>query len=129
MKPGNFPDTPSHDHPQSTPHTEEHDNTDRTERNLEAADVAEEMSTQDADLLYDDAQSGRGRSFAKNPSPVDNHKTVPESVAHVGDLTSRTSQSDNQGITNHSAREESVGQEKVVGQRPDAQAGINQSRK
>lgn len=128
MKPGNIPDTKSHDHPQSTPHTEGHASGNRTERNLEAFDDAEAMSPQQAERDYDGAQTAQGRSFAKNPSPTEKHNIVPEEVAHVGDLTSRTIHSDNQGISNHSATEESIGQEKVTSERPDSQAALNHSK-
>ena len=128
MKPGNIPDTKSHDHPQSTPHTEDHASGDRTERNLEAFDDAESMSPADATRNYDDSQTAQGRSFAKNPSPTEKHNTVPEEVAHVGNLTSRTIHSDNQGISNHSATDESIGQEKVTSERPDSQAALNHSK-
>ena len=125
MKPGNIPDTKSHDHPQSTPHTEAHASGDG---NLEAFDDAEAMSPEDAARDFDGAQTAGGRSMAKNPSPTEKHNAVPEDVAHTGHLASRVIHSDSQGISNHSANEEAIGQEKVTSQRPDSQAGINHSK-
>jgi len=44
----------------------------------------------------------------------------------TGSVSTRTPESDQQGITNHSASEESARQRKVVSERPDAQAGVDQ---
>jgi len=57
------------------------------------------------------------------------HQIEPETEAHEGRVTSRTPKQPSQGITAHSAEEESERQEKVVKDRPDAQAGVNRSRK
>ena len=124
MKSGNIPDTQSHDHPQTTPHTEARASGDQ---NLEAIDDAEAMSPEDVTRDYDSSQTAQGRSIAKNPSPTEKHHTVPEEVAHTGHLASRVIHSDNQGISNHSANDEAAGQEKVTGERPDSQAGVNRS--
>jgi len=50
---------------------------------------------------------------------------IPEREAHEGAVFTRTPHSGNQGITSHSAQEESARQEKVVKDRPDALAGVN----
>ena len=87
------------------------------------------MSTADAALNYDDSQTAQGRSFAKNPSPTEKHNTVPEEGRpRRHSYQPHPSNSDSQGITNHAASEEAKGQEKVVSQRPDSQAGINHSK-
>ena len=128
MKPGNIPDSKSHDHPQGTTHTEDHASGNRTDRNLEAFDDAEAMSPEDATRNYEDAQAAQGRSFAKNPSPTEKHNVVPEEVAHTGHLASRVIHSDTQGISNHSANDEAEGQEKVTSERLDSLAGVNRSK-
>ena len=130
MKPGNIPDTPSHEPIQTTPHTESQGNQNRAqgdlEPNLEPGDLAR---GEDAALHEnaEGAQTGSNRSFAHNESQGPKHSAQPETEAHTGHLTSRISDSESQGITNHSAREESVGQKKVVSERPDSQAGLNKS--
>ena len=126
MEPGIFPDPKSTQTPNSR-HTEGHGNRDE-QRNLDSIDVAEGMSADDAALIYDDAQAGENRSFAKMPSEVDKHNTLPETEAHVGNLTSRVIHSDSQGISNHSANDEAAGQQKVTEARSDAQAGTNHAK-
>jgi len=126
MEPGIFPDPKSTQEPTQR-HTEGHANRDG-QRELDSIDIAENMSANDAELIYDGAESGANRSFAKNPSEADSHNTLPETEAHVGNLTSRVIHSDSQGISNHSANDEAAGQQKVTDARPDSQAGTNHSR-
>jgi hypothetical protein len=116
---------------QSTPHTKTQQNTDAAQSDLEPDQIAQDEGRGDDAALYQNAegaQTGDNRAFHRNQSEGHKHNTEPESVAHVGTVTSRTPQSENQGITNHSASEESARQEKVVSQREDAQAGVNHSR-
>jgi hypothetical protein len=130
MKPGNTPDTPSHDPIQTTPHTESQQNQDIAQDDLEPNAFAQDLGHGNDAATYensDGAQTGSNGSFSHTESQGPTHKGVPETEAHTGQLTSRIIHSDNQGITNHSATEESVGQEKVVSQRPDSQAGLNRS--
>ena len=132
MKPGLVPDQPSHDSIQTTPHTESQQNQDRSQVDLEPHTFVQDLGHGDDAATYENAegaQTGSNRSFAHNESQGPGHKGVPETEAHTGHLTSRTIQSDAQGISNHSASEESVGQEKVVSERPDSQAAINRSAK
>ena len=72
------------------------------------------------------AQTGGTRAFNANEGRSNRSDVQQESAAMTGRTTTRTPQSENQGITNHSASEESERQEKVVSQRPDAQAGVDQ---
>ena len=132
MKPGSVPDQPSHDPIQTTPHTQSQQNKDRSEDDLEPNAFAQDLGRGDDAATYElseGAQTGTNRSFSHTQSQGPEHRGVPETEAHTGHLTSRTIQSDNQGITNHSATEESVGQKKVVSERPDSQAAINPSAK
>lgn len=55
-------------------------------------------------------------------------KSEPQEAAHGGRTTTRTPKDETQGITSHAAKEESARQEKVVKDRPDAQAGLNKGR-
>ena len=75
------------------------------------------------------AESGTNRSpehFQRSPG---HHNTVPENTAHVGNVTTRTPSGTNQGITNRSIAIEDEGQEKVVRNRPDVQAGLNSNKR
>lgn len=130
MKSGSTPDQPSHDHPQTTPHTESQANQDRAQDDLEPNAFVQDLGRGDDAATYeiaDGAQTGGDRAFARNESQGPKHNALSETEAHTGHLTSRTIQSDNQGISNHSATEESAGQAKVVNDRPDSQAGLNRS--
>ena len=132
MKPGNTPDTPSHDPIQTTPHTESQANQDRSQDDLEPNAFAQDLGRGADAATYeiaDGAQTGSNRAFARNESQGPGHKGVPETEAHTGHLASRVIHSDNQGISNHSANDESIGQEKVTSERPDSQGAINRSAK
>jgi hypothetical protein len=77
----------------------------------------------------DGAESGTNRSpghFQRGPG---HHNTVPERAAHVGTPTTRTPSGTNQGISNRSIAIEDEGQEKVVRDRPDVQAGLNENKR
>jgi hypothetical protein len=54
-------------------------------------------------------------------------QTEQESAAHEGSVTTRTPKAPAQGITDR-PEEESKRQQKVVNDRPDAQAGLNRSK-
>lgn len=99
-----------------------------------AADLDPDQIVQDAGQgddaqIYantDGAQSGGTRAFNANArrTPTEH---VQEDAALTGSVSSRTIESDQQGITNHSASEEAARQKKVVSERPDAQAGVDQA--
>ena len=75
------------------------------------------------------AESGTNRSpehFQRSPG---HHNTVPERAAHVGTPATRTPPGTNQGISNRSVAVEDEGQEKVVRDRPDVQAGLNSNKR
>ncbi len=132
MKPGNTPDTPSHDSIQTTPHTESQQNQDRSQDDLESNAFVQDLGHGEDAATYensDGAQTGSNRAFARNESQGPEHKGVPETEAHTGHLTSRVIHSESQGISSHSANEEAIGQEKVTSERPDSQAAINRSAK
>jgi len=49
-------------------------------------------------------------------------------AAYEGSISTRTPKSQGQGITPRSSKEENARQEKVVRDRPDAQAGVNHAK-
>lgn len=73
----------------------------------------------------DGAQSGGTRAFSATKGKSNLPKVQQEDAALTGHTATRTPQGQGQGITNHSMDEESARQEKVVSQRPDAQAGVD----
>ncbi len=115
---------------QSTPHTESQQNksavADELDPNQDVQDagVGEDAGTYEN---MDGAQTGGTRAFNANQSQGPKHNTEQFSAAQTGTTSTRTPQSENQGITNHSASEESARQEKVVKDRPDSLAGVNQT--
>lgn len=113
---------------QSTPHTESQQNSNPAqsdlEPNLETADAGRGADAETYENR-DGAQTGANRSFHANVSQGPKHIAEPATAAEYGTMSTRTPKSDSQGITNHSASEESARQEKVVRDRPDAQAGVN----
>ena len=114
---------------QKTPHTQTRQNMDPA-----AADVDYDQHVGDAGhgedaKLYENmqgAQSGGTRAFNANDGRTNMHRTIDRSAAMTGSINTRTPESDQQGITHRSASEESERQKKVVGERPDAQAGVDQ---
>jgi len=98
-----------------------------------AVDLDQDQLVQDAGQgddaqLYgnmDGAQTGGTRAFNANTGRTPTLH-VQEDAALTGTVNTRTPESDQQGITNHSASEESARQRKVVSERPDAQAGVDQ---
>lgn len=115
---------------QTTPHTETTQNAARVSSDLDPNQQAQDSgSGQDAGLYenMDGAQTGGTRAFNANESQGPKHNTEQFSAALSGSVNTRTPHSENQGITNHSANEESVRQERVVRDRPDSLAGVDQT--
>lgn len=75
------------------------------------------------------AESGATRSSKHYVRAPGHHNTAPEQSAHVGRAGTRTPSGTNQGISNRSIAIEDEGQEKVVRDRPDVQAGLNPNRR
>lgn len=117
---------------QKSPHTQTQQNTVPEQTDLEADEQEYEADSPAEQTLYEHmegAETGAGR----NPRDVEarssiHNRTEPEVQAHEGAVSTRTPKRPVQGITSHSATEESERQEKVVNHRPDAQAGVNRSR-
>lgn len=78
----------------------------------------------------DGAQSGGTRSPRHAPGSGVKHNTEPAVAAFEGQVTTRVPRDPSkQGISSNSSAKENEGQQKVVSQRKDAQAGVNHSRK
>ena len=114
---------------QTTPHTQTHQNIDATVADLDPNQQPQQVGQDDDAELYansDGAQTGGTRAFNANATRSNIPKVLQEDAALTGTVNPRTPESDQQGITNRSASEESARQRKVVSERPDAQAGVDQ---
>jgi len=113
---------------QTTPHTQTQQNVDRAQDDLEPNQSTQEVG-QGEDAKFhanvDGAQSGGTRAFSATQGRSNLPKVQQEDAALTGHTGTRTPHGQEQGITNHSMDEESARQEKVVSQRPDAQAGVD----
>jgi hypothetical protein len=113
---------------QTTPHTETQQNRTAAEDDLEADQLIQDVGQGEDASLYanaDGAQTGGTRAFNANSGRSNLPNTLQETGARTGHHTTRTPHGEGQGITNHPVDEESARQEKVVSERPDAQAGVN----
>jgi hypothetical protein len=118
---------------QRSPHTQSEQNARETQMDLEPGTLEQELGTGEDAKIYENnegAQTGGTRSLRHLPRGGVKHKTEPPVRAFGGSITSRTMKDPNkQGITNRSSAMENEGQEKVVKERQDAQAGLNHSSK
>lgn len=115
---------------QTTPHTETQQNPDATQSDLDTNHMAQDTDQAGEESLYenaDGAQTGGTRAFHANAIRSKLPNTQPRTAALDGGIDTRTPESEDQGITNHSASEESARQRKVVSQRPDSLAGVDQT--
>jgi hypothetical protein len=115
---------------QSTPHTQTQQNTQPEETDSEPNAEQQGISATDADLYsrMEGAETGGNRSPRHAATGSSRTTTEPETEAHEGSVDTRTPKRPAQGITSRSSEEESARQEKVVNERPDAQAGVNRSK-
>jgi hypothetical protein len=116
---------------QKTPHTQSQQNITPEQTDLESGQQRYETGTGDDEQIYENmegAETGGTRSPRKVDTGSVHHHTEPETVAHEGSVSTRTPKRPSQGITSRSAEEESTRQQKVVNERPDAQAGVNRSK-
>jgi hypothetical protein len=118
---------------QKSPHTQSEQNQSQTQMNLEPGELEQMLGTGEDARTYensDGAQTGGTRSPRHAPKAGVKHNVEPATAAFEGETTSRTVKDPNkQGATNRSSAMENEGQEKVVKDRPDAQAGVNHSGK
>jgi hypothetical protein len=117
---------------QRTPHTESEQNVRVSQTDLEPEDIEQDSGREDEGLYtkYDGAQTGEERGPQFWPGK-DGHPNIEAATsAHEGDLRDRATGSQIAteptvpGITSR-PEEERARQEKVVKERPDAQAGVN----
>ena len=73
--------------------------------------------------------TGADRAPRKVESRSKRRATEPPDATYEGSVSTRTPKRPVQGITSHSAQQESERQGQVVKDRPDAQAGVNRSRR
>ncbi len=114
---------------QTTPHTQTGQNTSAAQADLEPNQLVQQVGQDDDAKLYenrDGAQTGGTRAFNANAGKDNLPNVLQEDAALTGSVDTRTPESGEQGITNRSATEESARQRKVVSERPDAQAGVDQ---
>jgi hypothetical protein len=111
---------------QTTPHTQSQQNMNPAQSDLEPGEP--QQDTVGDGLHAEGAQTGSNRASENHTGTTGKHNIEPATAAHEGTLSSRTPAGQSQGITSHSSDEESSRQEKVVKDRPDAQAGVNHSR-
>ncbi len=118
---------------QRSPHTNSQQNTNFAQTDVNPDDIPQTVGTGEDAATYanrDGAQTGGTRSPKHTPGSANSHNTEPQTVAYEGAVTSRVSrEAGAQGISNRSAESEAAGQEKVVSQREDSQAGVNHSGK
>ena len=116
---------------QSSGHVQTQQDLDPIETDLDVDQGKQDVGRGDDAGVYENAagaQTGTNRSeHITNTMGETKHDTEPQEVAPQGKVMTRTPQSESQGITNHSASEESARQEKVVSQRPDALAAVNKA--
>ena len=115
---------------QTTPHTQTQQNADPIGADLDPNQQAADSGREDDASLYenmDGAQTGGTRAFNANDDRSHHAHTEQRTAALNGGTSTRTPETNQQGITNHPASEENVSQRKVVSERPDALAGVDQT--
>lgn len=114
---------------QKSPHTQTRQNMDPTADDVDQHQRVEDAGHGEDVELYrnmEGAQTGGTRAFNANDIRSNAYRTVDRVAARTGTVSTRSPESEQQGITNRSASEESVRQRMVVSERPDAQAGVDQ---
>lgn len=117
-------------HP-TTPHTQTQQNRTPNQTDLEPDQLQQSAGIGPEAELYkreEGAQSGANRSAHVVPGAGGPPNSEQPAAAFEGSVTTRTPSGQKQGISSRSSDEEQPGQQKVVNERPDAQAGVNHSR-
>ena len=116
---------------QKSPHPNTQQNTKPEQSDLDVDEQEYEADSSADQELYDRSE-GAETGMNRNPREIETrsqrHQIEPEKEAHEGRLSTRTPNQRSQGITARTAEQESMRQEKVVKDRPDAQAGVNRTR-
>jgi hypothetical protein len=113
---------------QRTPHTQTQQNVEPEQSDLQPQQEGSGPDQNSSENI-EGAQTGENRSPRQTQARNTQHRTEPPAAAYEGTVSTRTPKKPGQGITSRSAEEESARQEKVVNDRPDAQAGVNHSQK
>ena len=115
---------------QSTPHTQTQQDADATQADIDPTQQVAESGQEEDAPLYETmagAQTGGTRAFNANEDSGHHPNTEPQTAALDGGTSTRSPEGSGVGITNAPISEESAMQRKLVSQRPDAAAGVDQS--
>jgi hypothetical protein len=115
---------------QQSPHTQTQQDTHFAQTDVSPNELEQNTGHASEYENMDGAQTGGNRSPKTMPKPAHAHNTEDQPVAYEGSPASRTFDDDTkQGVTTNASSKEAEGQRKVVGDREDAQAGVNHSAK
>ena len=117
----------------TTPHTESGANHEINESDLEPGMSTTDVGRNQDAATYSESEgaqtaTNRGPAHAPSAAGVRAHPKGQTDTNLEGDLSTRAPQGAGQGISGRSQTEESVGQAKVVADRPDVQSGVNKSK-
>jgi len=113
-------------------HTQTQQNVTPEQTDLNPGQNEARSGTEDDEPIYErmeGAETGDNRTPRKTQTRSTRHNTEEQDVAYEGSVETRTPRKPAQGITSHSSEDESARQQKVVNDRPDAQAGVNHAKK
>lgn len=114
---------------QKSPHPQTQQDTHFAQSDVNPGETAQSVGRGDDADTYENregAQTGGKRSPKTMPGSAHPHNTEQADAAYEGSIASRVFDDDSkQGVTTKSSRKEAEGQRKVVGERPDSQAGVN----
>ena len=114
-----------------SPHTQSQQNTHFAQSDVNPDEIEQTVGSGVDDAVYENregSQTGGTLSPKHTPGAAAPHNTESTTAAHEGTLASRVPDDpDKQGISHNSSQKEAEGQRKVVNQRDDSQAGVNQS--
>ncbi len=108
---------------QKTPHTQTQQNVNPEQSDFETAEGSQDAASETEQRLYEHmegAETGTNRAPRGVQTRSRRHETEAQPAPDGDPVSRRTSNSSQQGITSHSAKEESGRQKKVVKDRPDA---------
>ena len=115
---------------QKSPHTQTQQDTHFAQTDVNPDELEQDTGQASEYEKMDGAETGGKRSPKTMPQAAHPHKTEDQQVAYEGSLASRTFDDETkQGVTTAPSSKEAEGQRKVVGEREDAQAGVNHSNK
>ena len=111
------------------PHTQTHQNLNDAQDDLDLNQTLQDVGQDEDAEIYrnsDGAQTGGTRAFNANAGRSTLPNVQGETSARDGGFSTRLIESDEQGVSNHSASEEAARNAKVVNERPDALQGVDQ---